>query len=147
VGYRQLRVYCGPREGHGLFVYSRVFATKREMLQALRVEAHQIGERGFGRHTGATMQTFKQISYHGQKPRTQAAIGRVSFYRRRLTDEIVTHEFAHAMFAYGERKGLTRQWLSSDSTMLTEELYCYALGRMVARFWRRAKAMGFRQGR
>jgi hypothetical protein len=81
------------------------------------------------------MQTFKSSKRPG-------CIGCVNLFRRGLTNEIVTHEFAHAMFAYGERKGLTRQWLAADGTMPTEELYCYALGRMVARFWRRAPAMG-----
>jgi hypothetical protein len=43
------------------------------------------------------------------------------------------------MFAYGERKGLTKKWLEANQTMPIEEQYCYALGRMVARFGRSEK--------
>jgi hypothetical protein len=105
------------------------------MLEALRAEGKAWGTGGFSNSTGGAMQTFKSSKRPG-------CIGCVSLYCRGLWNEAVTHEFAHAMFAYGERKGLTRKWLEASNTMPVEEQYCYALGRMVARFGRRAQALG-----
>ena len=137
-GFIQLRVFCGPRNHSGLFVYIRIFSTKREMLMALRTEGKAWGTGGFENGTNGAMQTFKSRKRPG-------CIGCINLFRRGLTNEIVTHEFAHAMFAYGERKGLTGKWLQVGNTMPIEELYCYALGRMVARFGTRAQTLGLFQ--
>jgi len=113
------------------------------MLKTISLEHGTVGNRGFGRGVDGVMETRRTIRVHkGGGRRMLPCIGTVNLFRGGLTDEIVTHEFAHAMFAYGERK----RWMEKGSLgrpiMAIEELYCYALGRMVARFWRRARVLG-----
>lgn len=135
VRFRQWRVYAGAHDGRGLFVYARVFATQREMLTALRVEARAGGQRGFAHGTAGAMQSFMHFTPGGY---STPCIGRVNLYRRRLGTEIISHEFAHAMFAWADRMRLTGEL----HRMPVEEQACYVLGRMLRRFVNRAYALG-----
>ena len=125
----KFRVYCGVHDQRGLFVYVRVFATKGEMLRALNVEAKAWGLPRYNRKTQGAMQGYKSST-------TPACIGSVNLYVRGLTHETVTHEFGHATFAYRERLGKLDAWR-------VEEVFCYALGRMVNRFVQRVAKLGF----
>ena len=131
----QFRVYAGEQDGRGLFVYARVFATKREMLRACRVERKASGQKG-GYHpeTAGVMQSFER--WHGG--RRTPCFGRVNLFKGRLGVEVVTHEFAHAMFAWAWRRNL----IAGLAGMPVEEQCCYVLGRMVRRFVARAYKLG-----
>lgn len=137
--FKKWRVYAGPRDGHGMYVQVRIFATKREMLIGLRAEGKITGDR-YPNKTDGVMQSFKRqmVRADGQV-RTSPVVGMVNLFQGRLGTEVVVHEFAHAAFAWAARKRLT----GGLHRMAVEEAFCYALGRMLARFVRRATKMGF----
>lgn len=143
VRFREFRVYTGEREGRGLFVYARVFATKREMLRAVNAEGAVMGLARVGRRTEGCMQSFKKTVYDERgKARTSACIGRVNLFKRRLGTEVIIHEFAHAMFAWADRKKLLNQLDMRGENLVAEEQLCYVLGRMARRFVDRAWKLG-----
>jgi hypothetical protein len=139
IRFKKWRVYADPRDGHGMYVQVRIFATKREMLTALRAEGKIAGDR-YSNKTQGVMQPFKRQKVRaGGQVRTSPIVGVVNLYHGRLCAEVVVHEFAHAAFAWAARKRMT----GGLHRMAVEEAFCYALGRMVARFVRRATKMGF----
>lgn len=143
VRFTEFRVYCGRKEGAGLFVYARVFATKREMLAALRAEDAVIGGSGFSRHTEGAMQTFAAVKIaKSGRARMKPAVGRVNLYKGALGTEVVIHEFAHAMFAWAGRKKLLGSLDTRSEHLTAEEQLCYVLGRMARRFVDRAYKSG-----
>ena len=131
----EFRVYAGEQDGRGLFVYARVYATKPEMLKALRADALATAGNGFSDHTDGAMQSFKRYKSNG---RLVPCLGRVSLYQGRLGTEVVTHEFAHVAFAWAHRKRLVGRL----HEMPNEEQVCYVLGRMARRFVSRAIKLG-----
>jgi hypothetical protein len=138
VRFIKFRIYPGRRDGHGMYVQVRIFATHREMLIALRAEGRVTGDR-YANKTDGVMQSFKRQKVKADgSVRTAPIVGVVSLYKRRLSTEVVVHEFAHAAFAWAARKRLTGDF----KHMAVEEQFCYALGRMVARFVRRAVKLG-----
>lgn len=136
VRFKQFRVYTGERNGQGLFVHARIFWNKREMLMALRAEAKAAGHTGFVNATEGAMQSFTH--YPTKTSHADGCIGRVNLHRGWLGTEVISHEFAHAMFAWVARKRLT----GTLHQMPVEEQACYVLGRMLRRFVKRAYAMG-----
>lgn len=130
----QFRVYAGPRDGTGLFVYARIFATRGEMLATLRAEGGR-----YSNKTDGVMLSYKRTHHYTDgSSRTMPCLGTVNLYRGRLTVEVVVHEFGHAMFAWAWRKGL----IAGLSAMAVEEQACYVLGRMASRFVARAYELG-----
>jgi len=130
------RVYCGPQPGSGKFVYVRVFDTQQAMLAAIHAEEKSRGSSLTGCDTLAQMHTYKSSKY----PRV---IGCVNLNREHLGTEVITHEFGHAMFAWGERKGIKHQGRRDTAAeIMIEEELCYTLGRMASRFVTRAYKLG-----
>jgi len=138
VRFVKFRIYAGPRDGHGMYVLVRVFATKRDMLKTLRSEGRTTGER-YSNRTDGVMQSFKRQKVKADgRVHTLPIIGTVNLFRGRLGTEVIVHEFAHAAFAWAGRKRLT----GSFKHMAVEEEFCYALGRMVSRFVTRSINLG-----
>lgn len=136
VRFHGFRVYAGEKWDRGLYVEARIFATKREMLTAIRAETDALGGRGYSNRTEGCMQSFKATKYNARGQwRTSACIGRVNLYRRGIDTEVVVHEFGHAMFAWGERKNLLAKAAERHNDLTAEEQLCYVLGRMVNRFF------------
>jgi hypothetical protein len=140
IRFVKFRVYCGPGQS-GLFVYARVFESKRDMLLTLRVESRADGTETIAHNTGALTETYRIVRYSASgRRRMSACIGRVNFYQGRLGSGTVAHEFCHAMFAWAERKRLKHPG-ARDDKMIEEEM-CYALGHMCQRFVARAVKLG-----
>jgi hypothetical protein len=133
---QEFRVYAGEAEKSGLFVQVRVFAAQRDMLKKVREESRAWGEGGpYSKNTGGVMRAYRRYLKSG---RLSPCLGSVNLYRQGCDLEIVAHEFTHAMFAWADRKKL----FGTIQDMPTQEPCCYALGRMVERFTRRAYALG-----
>lgn len=133
--FQKFRIYAGKHNGHGLYVTVRVFPTKTAMLRQLRAEARKTGESGVQNAVDGVMQGMTR---HLANRHTTPSLGLLNLYRARLGTEVVVHEFAHAAFAWAARKRLT----GGFKRMAVEEQFCYALGRMVSRFVRRAVKLG-----
>ncbi len=133
--YVEWRVYAGDSERAGMFVYARIFNTRREMLQVCRAERRASGD--VARYPPAVqgvMQSFTQYV----NGRVTPCFGRVNLYRGALDVETVVHEFGHAALAWAWRRRL----IAGLAGMPVEERVCYALGRMVRRFVTRAHRYG-----
>lgn len=85
------------------------------------------------------------------RTRRTGLFAEANFYRKRLGVEIISHEFTHAAFAFAERKrwdlnaalnhdGQAGETMDRDGT---EEMFCYALGRMVRQFTAKLYEQGF----
>lgn len=118
-----------PADRRGLYFTVVVSGTKNEMLRRCREEEARVTPQ-----TQAACLTWTK--YHCEGGRTVASheAGELHFYHRRLLLRYIAHEAAHAMFAWGRRKGVSRDdWSMDDGVMSeAEEDMCYSLGELVA---------------
>lgn len=130
------RVYPSPKR-RGLYVQVRVFRNASDMRHVARAE----GSRGMARVEGL-MQSYKRIRVHTKKPdRVLPVFGCVNLHRKRLGISVVSHEFAHAAFAWAARMRIWGE-LTQGDTMRVEERYCHALGEMLRQFMVKAERAG-----
>jgi hypothetical protein len=123
-----VRVY--PVERERLYATCYVWPSRRAMYR------HRPLDRN---HEAATTEVDGWIA-----GRRSPCFAELNFFRASLGVEVVTHEFGHAAHCWRRRKGIDVDSPAEGTLEVDhpEELYCYALGRMVRQFYARVFALG-----
>ncbi len=113
----------------GLYVEMRVFASHRELLAHLKLEAEASNVSGpIDPRTVGLMQT--PLFDHPRR----WYVGTVSFSQDYLTPDVIVHELAHAAFAVAARQELVINLQARDDSWKAEDTYCYILDHLVTEF-------------
>lgn len=132
-----LRIRLFPEPASSLHVTVRVSATVKAMRRDARACGATLGSRERVWGLSHNFTRIRILPCGRQRKRPQ--FGNVFLSATGLTPEIVTHELAHATFAWAARVGIH---VDEVHPFTDEERWCYAHGRMVADLTRRLERVG-----
>lgn len=123
---RSFRIY--PERHSNLHFRVRIYSTVADLRQHGREMFQSPAGRALGWCGSFTVQAFPK----GGKPYTRPLCGEILLARRRLTNEIISHECTHAALGYARRRrfdfGTTR---IGNRVGDGEERFCGVQGRLV----------------
>lgn len=107
-----------------------MYATQRDMLDAIRRDAAKGSASGVANNTMAYCCTYGKLI-----PKGHAAI--IYFSKPHLTRGNVAHEMAHAAFSILARRKVKSIECTTEAAGDNEEVLCYIVGELVDRFYKR----------
>jgi len=128
------KVYCSGKSR--LYYEVNIYETLAQMRKSASLAAG-CGLTGYDRCLGAcTYWTYEPLN----PPKTNQ-LGVISFHKKNLGSEIVSHECAHAACGFLDRKGITNLETGRIGSDHGEEL-AYAVGHMTSRIYAKLHKSG-----